>query len=77
VSKPDKHVFLNGGGLALRRNATGEYRGEFRSALTGTHTVTQFFASGHSVIVVIEVLRAQVLTFLERLQKDFREFPPS
>src|SRR5262249_43953449 len=48
----------------------GGFRAEFRSALTGTKTVTQFFAEAKTAEDAIGAVRQDARTFISRLEAD-------
>jgi hypothetical protein len=61
----------DGGGVIVRKcRHTGRFSAEFRSALTGTKTVTQFFADADTAEDAIGTVRQDARTFISRLEAD-------
>lgn len=61
---------FGGGGIIVRPSRAGGYSAEFRSALTGTNTVTQFYADAEMVEDAIGLVRQDARTFISRLEED-------
>lgn len=60
---------FEGGGVIVRQYI-GKFSAEFRSALTGTDTITQFFAEGETAEDAIGNVRQDARTFISRLEAD-------
>lgn len=61
---------FDAGGVVVHRRRDGEFSAEFRSALTGTNTVTQFYADAATAEDAIGTVRQDVRTFISRIEAD-------
>jgi len=65
---------FDGGGMVVSKSRhDGKYSAEFRSALTGTNTVTQFYVIADTPEEAIGLVRQDVRTFISRVEADLAD----